>query len=440
MDNLNQTIGKEIQNPSTRILIKGIITGVLILGLMIPTLFIVNLVDERKERQREVVKEVSSKWGGQQTLTGPYIFLPFLTIEDVGGKTIRTQKHVWILPEQLSVTGTVTPEVRRRSIYDVLLYRAQIQTKGVFHPKLPKGIDSSAVQWKDSKICYGVSDYRGIEQRMVITANAQQYDLSPGLPDEDINRDGLSAPLTLSASDLGKPINFDMNFSLRGSETLYCVPLAGNSVFKISSSWNAPSFDGTSLPIERKLTENGFEAHWQFNKANLPFGTLLQAGKFESSNFAFGLNMLQPTDNYAKTSRSVKYAILFIGLTFALFFIVELLQKKPLHSVQYVLVGLALVIFYSLLLSFSEFISFDLSYLFASVATVFLVTWYTYSHFKTWKAAGAFFTVLASLYIFTFVLVRLEDTALLIGSIGLFIILSLVMIASRKINWYNPIN
>jgi inner membrane protein len=150
--------------------------------------------------------------------------------------------------------------------------------------------------------------------------------------------------------------------------------------------------------------------------------------------------MVQPADEYAKTNRSVKYAILIIGLTFSIFFIVELRQKKPIHPIQYVLIGLALVIFYSLLLAISEFLLFDLAYLIASGATIILVSVYARSHFQSWKSAGIFAAVLTLLYGFIFVLIRLEDTALLIGSIGLFIILAISMYASRKISWYggNP--
>ena len=139
---------------------------------------------------------------------------------------------------------------------------------------------------------------------------------------------------------------------------------------------------------------------------------------------------------YNKTMRSVKYAILFIGLTFAFFFIIELMQHKPFHPVQYVLVGLALVIFYTLLLSISEYILFDYAYLVAALATIFLITFYAKGHFESWKTAGIFFGLLSCLYSFIFILIRLEDTALLVGSIGLFIVLALVMYTSRKINWY----
>ena len=197
------------------------------------------------------------------------------------------------------------------------------------------------------------------------------------------------------------------------------------------------SFDGNSLPTQRTVSDSGFKAQWSFNRANLAFGTVVKSGALKIGTTAFGVSLVQPADQYNKTTRSVKYSVLLIGLTFALFFIIELMQKNPLHPVQYVLVGLALVIFYTLLLSISEYILFDFAYLTAAAATVLLISLYAKSHFKTWKSAAVFGSLLSALYGFIFILIRLEDTALLIGSIGLFIILALVMYGSRKIEWYS---
>jgi inner membrane protein len=229
-----------------------------------------------------------------------------------------------------------------------------------------------------------------------------------------------------------------VSLKIKGSERLYFTPLAGNSSFVMQSKWSNPSFDGNALPTERTVGDSGFTAKWNFNKASLPFTTVLKRTEINKNNFAFGVAMVQPADQYAKTSRSVKYAILIIGLTFALFFIIELMQKKALHPVQYVLVGLALSIFYTLLLSISEIILFDYAYLIAASATVILIMLYAKGHFNNWATASIFGGILSALYGFIFVLIRLEDTALLVGSIGLFIVLALVMYASRKINWYHP--
>ncbi|MFT3936859.1 MAG: cell envelope integrity protein CreD [Chitinophagaceae bacterium] len=426
---------------SNKTFIKGIITGGLILIMMIPTVFVTNLVTEREKRQEEVVKEVSSKWASDQTIAGPYIYLPYSIKEvDKDNKVVTINKHLLLLPENLTIKGEVTPEIRPRSIYKVLLYKSALNSNGNFSIHLPKEIDPASLQLADAKICFGITDFKGIEEKIVVNFNGNPYELSPGLPVTDIDTNGLSAPVALTLADFDKNIDFSMRLKIKGSEQLHFVPLSGNSSVSLQSSWANPSFDGNNLPSDRSVNDKGFAANWTINKANLPYGTVLRDHAFNKDAFAFGVSMLQPADQYAKTMRSVKYAILFIGLTFSLFFIVELMQKKPFHPVQYVLVGLALVIFYTLLLAISEFILFDQAYLVAALATILLITLYAQSHFKKWATAGLFSGVLCGLYGFIFILIRLEDTALLVGSIGLFLVLALVMYGSRKINWYNTTN
>lgn len=418
-------------------LIKGIITGGLILILMIPTLFISNLVNERKQRQEEVVKEVSTKWASAQTVSGPYLFIPYLRKDkDSDGKEKLVKEGLIFLPDSLDVNGTLLPEQRLRSIYKVLLYKSNITSKGNFICNPPKDVDPSSLVFSDAQICLGITDFKGIENKIDVQLNGISYTLAPGLPSGLIDSSGLSVPVNLTKEDLGKPISFYLPMQLKGSGQLHFLPLAGNSRFAVQSSWPSPSFDGNMLPGEREVSDKGFSAKWVFNKANLLYTTTIRNEKINKYAYNFGISMLQPADQYAKTTRSVKYAILVIGLSFALFFIIEMMQNKPIHPVQYVLVGLALVIFYSLLLSISEFLLFDLAYLVASAATVSLITLYAKAHFKSWKTAGIFASLIGGLYGFIFILIRLEDTALLVGSIGLFIVLALVMYVSRKINWY----
>jgi inner membrane protein len=164
-----------------------------------------------------------------------------------------------------------------------------------------------------------------------VKVNDVAYDLAAGIPTNEIDTIGLSAPVSLSAGNNGKELSFNMPLKIKGSDQLHFVPLAGNSQFSLRSNWNSPSFDGNTLPAERNLNSNGFDANWSFNKANLPFNTILENFNFKKEDYAFGVSLLQPTDQYAKTLRCVKYALLFIGLTFSLFFIVEIMQKKPFH-------------------------------------------------------------------------------------------------------------
>jgi inner membrane protein len=422
---------------SPSILTKALITGGLILLMLIPTVFIVNLVNERKQRQKEITQEVSQKWAGAQTIAGPFLFVPYTyTAMNEEKKEVILQSHFWILPDEMQVDGNLMHEIRKRSIYNVLLYRSNLKAQGHFTMQIPKDINPSQIKWNEIKVCVSLSDFKGIESRVVVKTNNRDVELSPGLPEDDLMEKGLSAVAGLMEADLNQAIPFNTALNIRGSEQLHFVPLGGNSTYTVQSTWPAPSFDGNSLPTTRSVKDSGFNASWQFNKANLPFGTLLRSPKLNASELAFGVTMVQPADQYAKSERAVKYAILIIGLTFSLFFIIEIMQKKPVHPVQYILVGIALVIFYTLLLSFSEFILFDWAYAAAALATITLISFYVKSHFGNWRTAGIFTLVLTLLYTFIFVLVRLEDTALLVGSIGLFFILAIAMYLSRKIDWY----
>jgi inner membrane protein len=427
------------ETKSNKTLIKGIITGVLILVMLIPTLFITNLVREREARQGEVVKEINDKWAAPQTITGPYISVPYVeTFRTNDNKDQTVRKLVTLIPEELKVNGSIDPELRKRSIYTVLLYRSNLSSTGRFKIQAPADIDVNKLVLNEARLCIGINDFKGIEEKVTINFNGNPYDLTPGLPGGEKENRGLSASIPLTLQQLSIDLPFNFNLKLKGSQQLSFVPLSGDSKFTLKSKWANPSFDGVTVPTERVVNADGFTATWNFNKANLPFSSFMKDFDVTAKDYNFGVSMLQPADQYAKTMRSVKYAILFIGLTFSLFFIIEIMQNKPVHPVQYVLVGLALVIFYTLLLSISEFVNFDNAYAIAAAATVSLITLYAKGHFGTWKIASVFALVLGMLYSFIFVLIRLEDTALLVGSIGLFIVLALVMYASRKINWYNP--
>ena len=426
------------QKPMNRTLIKAGITGVLILLMLIPVSYIQSLIGERKERQEQIITEVSSKWAASQTVTPLYLVIPYKTGDTAADKK-EVVRQLIILPEQVSVKGDIEPEKRHRSNYDVLLYRSRLNMNGEFHLSLPQNIKTDKLLLSEAKVCTGISDFKGIEKKVVVRLGSNDITLSPGLP-VDMDSNGLSAPAVILPEQLMASIPFSLSLSLKGSSQLHFKPMSGNSSFELNSTWPHPSFDGNVIPVRDEneaLADSSFPAKWNFSNANLPFTTTLQGDAIKSyDDLAFGVSLIQPVDQYAKSMRSIKYAILVIGLTFSLFFIIEMVQKNPVHPVQYVLVGLALVIFYSLLISFSEYIPFNWAYLIAAIATVILITLYTKSHFRNWKTAGIFFAVLSGLYGFIYTLISLEDTALLAGSIALFVVLAIAMYASRKINWY----
>lgn len=424
-----QMAEQNTQSASNKIIVKSIITAALILVMLIPTAFIQSLIKERQDRQKEVVTEISSKWAKPQTVSAPYLAIPY--------RHAGTKKELIMLPEQLNVTGNITEEDRKRSIYKVLLYKTALNFSGSFR-NAPTMEDSSTLLLNEARLCFGLSDFRGIEDKMAVTLNNTSYTLQPGLTNNTIDSTGLSVPVNITPADFDKGISFNMNVLLKGSSSLHFLPVASYSSYNITSPWASPSFDGNTLPAERIVNDSGFTAKWKFNAANLALTSIMKDNKFNADEVAFGVSLVQPAGQYEQAMRSAKYAILIIGLTFVLFFVFELMQKNPVHPVQYALIGMALVIFYTLLLSISELILFAYAYTIAAVATILLIALYAKAHFKNVRSPFIIGLLLTGLYGFIYVLISLEDTALLVGSIALFIVVAIIMYVTRKVNWYNP--
>ncbi len=429
---------------SNRFTIKGVIVACLILVMLIPSLFIMNLVSERAERQETVAKEVSAKWAAQQTVTGPILVIPYKeSIQSEDGKTTVYKKYAYFLPDQLKVNGVLQPEIRHRSIYNIVVYRADMQIEGHFAPVQTEElhIASEDLQMQEAFVCIGLSDFRGIEDQLNLSWNESSHIFNAGMPDDRIIKNGLHTPIALDRNDLTKPNAFKLQLHLRGSENLSFTPVGKTTNVNVSSTWTNPSFDGDFLPTNTpQISEKGFNAEWKVQHLNRNYPQSWKDGNYNIADSRFGITLLQPVDSYAKTMRSVKYAILFIALSFGLYFFIEVLQKRTVHPIQYVLVGLALSIFYTLLLSISEYIRFNIAYSIAAAATITLITLYTKSIFHKWKIAMLFAGMLTTLYTFIFILLQLQDGALLFGSIGLFIVLAAVMYYSRKINWYAQVD
>jgi inner membrane protein len=424
-----------------KLVIKSFFIAFLILALLIPTFIIMYLANERKERKLEVTREISNKWSAAQTITGPFLIVPYTENETNNGNTIVVRKTLYLLPEQLNINGTIEPEIRYRSIYKVPVFTAKpIILSGRFSKNNFNaiGINPALLKWGEAKLCIGISDLKGIKQQS-IKWNDQPLNMESGLPENSIVSQGISVPVQLDASFIDKENSFSVQLTLQGSEKLYCTPLGSNTTAHFSSSWINPAFDGKYLPDTERITGKGFESDWnvsQFNRDYPKIFTNNGNAAQSVSQSAFGVILLSPFDAYAQTMRSLKYAILIIALTFFAYFFTEIFQRRPVHPLQYILIGMALVIFYTLLLSISEYIQFPLAYLIASAATVLLLSWYTSSIFKKMKVVVVFASLISVLYLFIYVLIQMQDNALLFGSIGLFALLAAAMYLSRKIDWY----
>ncbi len=426
-----------------KLIIKAFFIGILILALLIPTFSIMFLVREREGRRNEVVKEVSSKWADAQTLTGPFIAVPYLIeTKDEKGAVSYQKEYVVLLPDNLKINGKIMTQLKHRSIFQVPVYNSEIHIEGSFGPvkadKLPVALSSLHLQ--EAVVCMGISDFKGIGENLKMRWNDTTIDFETGLPPINWLDNGVSCPLKISQDALLTANNsFSIDFTLKGSEQLFVTPLGNLTNVHIAGDWQNPAFDGKYLPDTTTVSAKGFSADWKILHFNRTYPQYFSGSRNLSiGESTFGFKLLQPVDAYSQTLRSVKYAILIIALTFFLYFFLEIYYRRSVHPLQYILIGFALVIFYTLLLSVSEYLQFGYAYLLAAVATVVLIGLYTRSIFKKWSAVLLFSLILSMLYLFIYVLIQLQDNALLFGSLGLFILLSLIMYFSRKISWSNP--
>jgi len=243
--------------------------------------------------------------------------------------------------------------------------------------------------------------------------------------------------LSLNSNNELETESFIFNVKLKGSQYINFVPVGKVTYVELTSDWPTPSFDGTFLPTTREVSEDGFTATWNVLHLNRNYPQAWIGAQHRVNESAFGVNLLLPVDSYQKTNRSIKYAILFIGLTFLVFFFIEIINQKRVHPIQYILVGLALSLFYTLLLSISEHTTFNVAYGISTALTIGLIAAYTKTILKSNALTGLMAGILIVLYLFIFILIQLQDYALLMGSVGLFVILGLVMYFSRKIDWYH---
>ncbi|OWY20085.1 cell envelope integrity protein CreD [Sphingobacteriales bacterium UPWRP_1] len=422
----------------TSVTVKMFAVGFLILLMLIPAAALMMLIDERQTRRNEAVAEVSSKWGNMQEITGPVLSIPFTQyVKDPNGQTAETTQHIHFLPDELNITGSIQPEIRYRGIYRVILYTARLTVSGSFAaPDLGQfSIPDKDLHLNRAFVAVGIPDMRGIKETVALTWNTDSLSFDPGIPAPDVAASGVSVRVPLAGQT--PKYTFSFNLQLNGSEALQFAPMGKVTTVQLQSPWENPSFDGAFLPDERQISPGGFTAQWKVLHLNRNYPQQWQGNTYNVAGSMFGVKLIQPVDEYQKTSRAAKYAVMFIMLTFTVFFFVEVLNRKNIHTLQYLLVGAALCLFYLLLLSLTEQMDFGLAYLVSGTATVALITAYSGSVFGNSRLTALLFALLLALYLFLYFVLQLQDYALLMGSIGLFVFLAVIMYASRNVDWYN---
>ena len=414
------------------------------LVLLIPTSMIENLIFERESTQKEAISEVSSKWANEQTISGPFISIPYtryikeFSKKDSTSKIVQLKEYIHILPSELKINGTINPEQRNRGIYEIVVYNSKINISGKFtNMNLSQfDIPTKEIQFDKAHLSLGIDDLRGIEKQVDLAWNNEKFSFNPGVISNDIVKSGINSAIKIDSKD-STSYNFSFNLDLKGSQLLYFTPVGKVTDVSMKSTWKNPSFNGSFLPDSRTISESGFSANWNVLHLNRNYPQSWIGSKYSIAESSFGIDLLLPVDNYQKTYRSIRYAILFIGFTFLVFFFIEVLNKKFIHPIQYILVGIALIVFYTLLLSISEHLAFNTAFIISAIASLLLIAGYVKAILKSNKLTTLISSILFILYSFIFVIIQLQDFALLIGSIGIFIILGLVMYFSRKIDWYN---
>jgi inner membrane protein len=418
--------------------------GFIVLVLEIPISMIAGLVWERQQRRQEAVDEVSAKWGKVQSITGPALVVPYThrwtEVSAAGRRIDRSEtRHAVFLPRTLRVRGTLDTETRHRGIFSIPVYRLKLEFEGEFgRPKLQDlGITPAAVAWDRAQLAIGVSDARAIQEETRVSWGDRQI---PFLPATGAFADaGTGIHAEVGVDEAADQFAFSFPLLLNGSLGVYLTPFAQSTDVDLRADYGHPSFQGTWLPDEYSVSDSAFEASWsipflgrnypQAWKVGEPMGEAIDGSRF-------GVELVNPVDQYRMAERSVKYASLFILLTFGSVWLVEILAGIRVHPIQYFMLGGALCLFYLLELSLSEHLGFLLAYAIASLAVIGLISAYGAVALRSARRAAVIGTGVALLYAYLYILLTNEDYALLIGSIGLFFMLAAIMYVTRRVNWY----
>ncbi|MBN2790749.1 MAG: cell envelope integrity protein CreD [Candidatus Delongbacteria bacterium] len=447
----------KIRYRTDQTIVKVFLIIILAVLLLIPGSFIKNMVHERTFTRFNAFNEVSGQWGKDQTVNGPVLYVP-VEYERTVHKKVPVEnpkegekdyklvedketyiEYMHILPEKINVEGRLYPEIRYKSIYKFLLYRADLKVNGEFFLKADKEYTKSGkIIWEKAVMEVGFSDMKSINEIVKIRVSEDILLFDKGLNNNDFYDHGLSCEIDLKEKQ-GIQIPFSYDLNLNGSGDLHVTPIGKDTSVKLSSENPDPNFTGNFLPVKRKIEDSGFTAEWNVMHLNrdYPQVCLEEFPKNKLKASAFGVRIMIPVDDYRKISRAVKYLLMFVSLTFLVFFITEAVTKKKIHPMQYILAGMAIVVFFILLLSISEHMCFINAYLISSGATIIMIAMYSYTMLKSGKFTAVITSALTVLYTFLLILLQNQDYSLLFGSIGLFIALALTMYATRNVNWYN---
>jgi len=431
-----------VRSPGLKLLLVGLISVV----MSVPLFFVFLVLHDRQEYAQAAQFDIARGWGGAQTIGGPALALPYIVAETQrasdGAVTVIDVRRVAIfLPKTLDINASTMTETRSRGIFDVNVYTADLAISGAFtRPDFAEiNVVPKAVLWDQAQLLLLVSDAHGLSDNVAVAWGSEKRVVAfrPGLTSELPNVSGINARVAMTPDTAEAP--FEMTVKLQGSGDLAFAAAGETTTVTAKGNWPHPSFQGNFLPVMREISKSGFTATWKVPHLarNLPQAmatpeTLAKGLQLGS----FGVAFYQPVKFYQLVERALKYALLFIGLAFLSFFLIEMLSGSRVHAVQYLLIGVAQVVFYLLLLSLAEQVGFDVAYSTAAAATVALISFYAWSALKSVAGALIVFGVLSVIYALLFLLLKEEDYALVIGACAAFAAIAVTMYFTRNLDWY----
>lgn len=445
--------------------------GVLSLFLLIPLILVQNIIDERKDFQRQVINEINEKWGMDLFFYGPILKVPYYQteVEEIYDeatkrnikKTYSVYKTAYFFPEELKSDADVTTEIKRRNNYESSVFTSKMNFSGKFlnFESLKKVATDKGflnLEWQNASILIRTTNLKSIKELSKFNFLGKEFVLDPASTKEvsQVYTDGrvvesvdyygdMAVTNEVSSleteifdiSKLDQSTDFSFSVTYDGSQTIGILPIGKVTESKMKSNWNSPSFKGEFLPTSKEITKDGFTSFWKVLHINRPFSQENFGELPNISKYAFSVDFVIPVDEYQQNTRASKYGYLIIGLTFLVFFLIQVMSKGVIHIFQYTMIGLAMVMFYTLLISITEHSSFSFAYFISTLMVVLSIGLYSVSILKSKKFALIISVSLIALYGFIYVIIQLENYALLIGSLGLFAILAIIMYVSRKIEW-----
>ena len=451
MDKTIQSKAFDSNKLSESATLRSMVIGILALAMLIPLGLVQDTVYERGNRYESVLNDIANTWGTPQTVMAAMVIVPYIdsietqetiTDEHEQQRTVNKVKQIprqaFFLPKTLDINVNLADEIRQRGIFKSLVYNADITVDAEFEPFDVNALSDNieTIQWDKAWLAVGLTDTRAINRVNTVKWDNTEKSLSPGTQTSQL-ASGFHTLLNLPPADSviggNKSLQLDMN--VKGSGAFQFTPFGETTHVEMTSTWPHPSFTGSALPDERNISEDGFSASWTIphlaRNYQQRWSNALENA--DLAQFTAGVSMFEPVSLYSQITRAVKYGLLFIGLTFLTLFIFEMAIDRRLHIVQYALIGVALSLFYLVLLSLSEHVAFIKAYGSAALLTITMISCYVWVALRSLTRAVVVFVLLAALYAILYSLLQFEDFALLLGTGLLVFVVMVLMFVTRNI-------